>query len=76
MLEDSLLSKEVFYKLRLIKRKKVDNAITFASIIIKLRYNAKYLVINLKKGNKVFLKLYYKYSILGHFSQKAIIVAR
>ena len=72
LLEDSLLLEKVFYKLRLIKREKVDDAIAFASIIIKLRYNAKYLVINFKKGDKVFLKLYYKYSISKLFNRKLL----
>ena len=67
-----MLPKKVFRKLRLIKRKKVDNAITFASIIIKLRYDVKYLVINLKIGNEVFLGLYYRYSISGLFNRKLL----
>ena len=66
------MSKKAFYKLYLIKRKEVDDAIAFVSIIIKLRYNAKYLVINLKKGDKVFLKLYYKYSISGLSNRKLL----
>ena len=63
LLSNLLLFEKVFYKLRLIKREKVNDAIAFASTIINLRYNIKYLIINLKKGNKVFLKLYYRYLI-------------
>ena len=52
-----------FDKLRLIKRKQANDVIIFASIIIKARYNLKYLTLNLKENNEVFLKLYYKYVI-------------
>ena len=40
------------------KRKEADNAIIFTFIIIKVRYNLKYLAINFKKEDKIFLKLY------------------
>ena len=66
------MSKKVFYKLYLIKREEVDDAMAFASIIIRLRYDVKYLVINLKEGDEVFLKLYYKYSILGLSNRKLL----
>ena len=58
------LSKKVFSKLRLAKREKVDNAIAFINIFIKTRYDLRYLLLNLKIEDKVFLKLYYRYSIL------------
>ena len=48
LLIDLFIFTEVFNKLRLIKREKVDNIIIFAFIFIKARYNAKYLAIILK----------------------------
>ena len=72
LLKDSLLPKKVFRKLYLIKRKKADDAIAFASTIIKVRYNAKYLAINFKEGNEVFFKLYYRYSILELSNRKLL----
>ena len=44
--------------------------IVFTFIIIKVRYDLKYLVINFKKGDKVFLKLYYRYKILKLINRK------
>ena len=64
------MSIEVFYKLRLIKREEADNAIAFLSIIIKVKYNVKYLTLNLKEKNDIFLKLHYRYSILGLLNRK------
>ena len=64
------VSKEVFNKLRLVKKKQANDVIIFASIIIKARYDLKYLTLNLKKSNKVFLKLYYKYIILKLINRK------
>ena len=43
------LSIEDYYRLRLIKREKVDDIIFFVIIIIKIRYNLKYLRVNFKK---------------------------
>ena len=54
---------EVFNKLRLVKRKKIDNAIIFIAIFIKIKYNFKYLILNLKKDNEIYLKLYHEYLI-------------
>ena len=45
------------------KRENINDAIAFVFVIIKLRYNIKYLVINFKKEDKVFFKLYYRYLI-------------
>ena len=53
-----------FNYLYLIKREKVDNAIIFTNIIVKRRYNNKYLTINIKKGFLIYLQLYYNYIIL------------
>ena len=57
------VSKKVFDKLRLVKKEQANDIIIFAFIIIKARYDLKYLIFNLKEDNKVFLKLYYKYII-------------
>ena len=64
------MSAKVFYKLYLIKREEADNTIAFSSIIIKVRYDTKYLALNLKKGDDVFLRLYYEYSILDLLNRK------
>ena len=64
------LSKKVFSKLRLTKRKEINNIITFTSIFIKTKYDLRYLLFNLKKKNEVFLKLYYKYLIFSLNNRK------
>ena len=51
------MSIKVFYKLYLVKREEIDDTIAFLSIIIKVRYNTKYLTLNLKK--KESLSTYY-----------------
>ena len=56
---------KVFYKLYLIKREEVDNIIIFLFIIIKVKYDIKYLTLNLKEEDNIFLRLYYKYSFLN-----------
>ena len=56
---------EVFKKLRLIKRKKIDNIIIFIAIFIKIRYDFKYLTLNLKKDDEIYLKLYHEYLIFN-----------
>ena len=43
---DLLLFKKNFYRLYLIKRKKINNIITFIFTNIKIKYNFKYLIIN------------------------------
>ena len=48
----------------------MNNAIIFASIFIKARYDFKYLIINFKKKDEAYLKLHYKYFILGLSNKK------
>ena len=45
------------------KYKKVKDIIVFIFISIKLKYNIKYLKLNLYKGDLAFFKIYYKYII-------------
>ena len=63
---------EVFNKLRLVKREKIDNAIIFIAIFIKVKYDFKYLTLNLKKDNEIYLKLYYEYLILNLINRKLL----
>ena len=64
------VSKKVFDKLRLVKREQANDVIIFVFIIMKARYDLKYLTLNLKEGDKVFLKLYYEYVILELANRK------
>ena len=64
------VSEEAFSKLRLIKREEADDAMAFASISMKARYDSKHLALELKKGDSVFLKLHHGYSIPGVSSRK------
>ena len=70
LLSDLSISIKIFNKLRLIKRKEVDDAIVFTFTFIKIRYDVKYLTLNLKKNDKAFLRLYYNYLILDLFNYK------
>ena len=63
---------EVFNKLRLIKRKKIDNTIIFIAIFIKTKYDFKYLVLSLKKDDEVYLKLYHEYFISNLINRKLL----
>ena len=63
---------EVFNKLRLIKREKIDNTIIFVAIFMKVRYDFKYLALNLKKDNEIYLKLYYEYLISNLINRKLL----
>ncbi len=56
---------EAFNKLHLAKREEVEDYIAFTNTIIKARYNSKYKEFNTNINNKVFLRLYYSYKILG-----------
>ena len=56
--------------LRLALKKKIDNTIIFTFIIIKTRYDLKYLSLYFKLENKIFLKLYYEYFILNLTNKK------
>ena len=67
---DLPISTEAFNKLKFNKREEADNALIFVSIAIKVRYDIKYLAINLEKGDKVFFRLYYRYSIPRVTSKK------
>lgn len=64
------LSAEAFDKLRLAKREEADDAMAFASVIMKARYDARHLPLNLKEGDQVFLKLHDGYSIPGLANRK------
>lgn len=70
LLADPSLPEEAFHKLRLIKREEADDAMAFASTIIKARYDSKHLAIDLKEGSEVFLKLHHGYSIPGLANRK------
>ena len=63
---------KVFDKLRLVKREKVDNTLAFAVVFIKIRYNFKYLALNLKKDNEIYLKLYHEYLISSLANRKLL----
>ena len=63
---------EVFNKLRLIKRKKIDDAIIFIAIFIKVKYDFKYLILSLKKDDEIYLKLYHEYLIFNLVNQKLL----
>ena len=63
---------EVFNKLRLVKREKIDNAIIFIAIFIKIRYDFKYLTLSLKKDDEIYLKLYHEYLIPNLTNRKLL----
>ena len=56
---------KVFDKFRLVLKKKVDNIIIFVLIIMKIRYDLRYLSLYFKIKNEFFFKLYYDYFILN-----------
>lgn len=62
--------KKTFNKFRLIKRKKIDDAIIFIIIFIKIKYDVKYLFFILKKKDETFFKLYYDYFISSLINKK------
>ena len=68
--DPSDLSEKVFRKLRLAKREKADDVMTFVSIIMKVRYDLKHLNVNLKEGDEAFLRLHNEYFILGLSNRK------
>ena len=70
LLADPSVSAEAFHKLRLVKREEADDAIAFSSTIMKARYDAKHLALNLKEGDDVFLRLHHGYSIPGLSNRK------
>ena len=48
----------------MVKREEVENAVAFANIKNKIRYNTKYKDISLKVRNKAFLVLYRGYQVV------------
>ena len=64
------LFKEIFNKLRLIKREKINNIMTFANVVIKVKYNIKHLIFIFKKKDEMHFKLYYNYFILSLSNRK------
>ena len=70
LLADPGLPVEDFHKLRIIKREEADDAMSFASTIMKARYDSKHLDLRLKEGDQVFLKLHHGYSIPGLANRK------
>lgn len=61
---------EVFSKLRLVKREKIDDAMIFVAVFMKVRYDFKYLALSLKKDDEVYLKLHHGYSISDLVNRK------
>lgn len=61
---------KIFNKFRFIKRKETNDVMTFAFIIMKFRYDAKYLTFNFRKKDEIFLKLHYKYFISDSLNRK------
>ena len=61
---------EAYHELRLAKREEAEDAMAFASISMKARYDAKHLAFNVGKGDRVFLKLHSGYSIPGVSNKK------
>ena len=74
LLVDNLIFEDikVFNKLRLVKRKKTNNIIIFIAIFIKVKYDFKYLTLNLKKDDKIYLKLYHEYFISNLINRKLL----
>ena len=52
---------EDFNRIRIVKREEVEDAIAFANVKNKIRYNTKYKDISLEVGDKAFLVLYRGY---------------
>ena len=64
LLANFIIFIEIFNKLRLIKREKINNVMIFVNVVIKIKYNVKHLTFTLKKKYiYIYFKLYYKYSI-------------
>ena len=58
--------------LRILKRKKVENAIAFANAVIKKWYDHYHKQIDLKLGNLVYFTFYCGYRIFGISNRKLI----
>ena len=64
LLSELNLPLEDINKLREIKRNEVNNTIAFTNTIYKTRYNISYIrLAKLSKDIKVYLRLYYRYTI-------------
>lgn len=63
MLSD--LPPEDWDRMRLIKREEAEQAMSFASILTKLRYDKKHKAVDLKVGDEAYLKLHHGYSLPG-----------
>ena len=48
----------------------MNEIIIFANVIIKIRYDDKNILLNLKKNNEVYLRFHYKYKILEKENRK------
>ena len=57
-------------RLRLIKRLEVEDIIAFTTALSKIRYDILYKQISLKIGDYIFLKLYYRYTLLEVANRK------
>ena len=57
-------------RLRLIKRLEAEDMIAFATVLSKIRYDALYKQISFKAGDHTFLKLHYRYTLLGVANRK------
>lgn len=70
LLADDSVPAEAFSKLRLAKREEADDAMAFATIFMKARYDARHLPLSFKEGDEAFLKLHHGYSIPGLSNRK------
>ena len=68
MLED--LSAEDYTRFRQVKREFVEEAMAFANVMRKLRYDAKHIGLELAVGGYVYLCLYNGYTISGLINRK------
>ena len=68
LLED--LPAEDYSRLRQIKRESAEEAMAFANVMHKLRYDANHAAANIKIGGKAFLRLHAGYTISGLINEK------
>ena len=59
-----------FQKMRGVIRKEVEDAVAWANVAMKARYDAGHKQINFKVGDKVMLRLHRGYKMLGHENRK------
>ena len=55
-----------------IKRSEAEDIIAFSTTLLKIRYNSLYKLKTFKPGNKVFLRLYYGYTLLNVTNRKLL----